>query len=428
MSTINNRQSLNGNQVREIFSRTRKTTIDLCDPLERDDYMVQSTPDTSPPKWHLGHTTWFFDNFILSPFRKGYEPVDPGYAFVFNSYYNTVGKYMPKPSRSVISRPSLEKVLEYREKIDRMMVELMEDEDHPDRNEILERAILGINHEQQHQELLLMDILRNFYSSPSRPVYRERPAGKGRSGPVKWLEFPEGVDSIGHGGTGFAFDNETPVHRELIHGFSIAHRPATNGEYIAFIEDGGYEKPELWLSAGWDWRVRKHVELPLYWERNHGEFSHFTLSGMKEVDPEEPVMHVSYYEADAFARWSGTNLPTEFQWEHAMRSSGPGQPENYLEKGTFAPLPHISGQSGFSGVGNAWEWTSSAYLPYPGFRALPGSLGEYNGKFMSGQMVLRGASHSTPQDHYRVTYRNFYHLHSRWQFSGIRLSRDGFNE
>lgn len=426
MSSMKN-DILTGNQnIRTLFSNTRKTTLDLCEPLERDDYMVQATHDTSPPKWHLGHTTWFFENFILKPFQKGYQPTDPGYSFVFNSYYNTVGSYVPKPSRSVISRPSLDSVLNYRESVNHQMLGLIENDGLPDRNEILQRAVLGINHEQQHQELLLMDIKRNFYASPCKPAYNEHSVKQGRAAPIKWIGFPETVEEIGHEGPEFAFDNETPRHRELIHGFSIASRLTTNGEYIKFIEDGGYNRSDLWLSSGWDWRTRDQIDLPLYWEK-HGEgYSHFTLSGMMEVDPEEPVMHVSFYEADAFARWANMNLPTEPQWELSIKSRGKYTPENYLEKGIFAPL-HNDTESGITGLGNAWEWTSSAYLPYPGFKPLPGSLGEYNGKFMSGQMVLRGSSYSTPLSHYRVTYRNFYQPHSRWQFSGIRLSRDGFD-
>lgn len=411
--------------IKDKFSRTRGTTYDLCRPLERDDYMIQSTPDTSPPKWHLGHTTWFFENFILKQFMKGYREFDPNHSYVFNSYYETVGRHIPKPLRATISRPSLEKVIQYREAVSSETLSLMEECSDQDRNEIFRRVVLGINHEEQHQELLLMDIKRNFFSSPYRPAYTSNRPERARSSPLSWIGFPETMEFIGHGGPAFSFDNETPRHRELIHAFSIANRPVTNGEYIRFIEDGGYSRPELWLSAGWDMRIREQWEMPLYWSRDGDTFTEFTMSGTGEVDPEAPVIHVSYYEADAFARWSGCRLPTEIQWEHAAASGLADQPSNFLEEGHFSPLPVMAKEGRISGIGNAWEWTGSAYLPYPGFRPLPGSLGEYNGKFMSGQMVLRGSSFSTPRGHSRATYRNFYHPGSRWQFSGIRLGRDG---
>lgn len=410
------------------FSGTRKTTLDLCGPLERDDYMVQSTPDTSPPKWHLGHTTWFFETFILEKFSKGYRRFDNLFPFIFNSYYETVGKYVPKPSRSVNSRPSLEKVIQYRESVNREMEALLEDVNSPDHGEIMNRTLLGINHEQQHQELLLMDIKRNLFSSPYLPEYIHGTPPRHPGHSLEWMPFPESISETGFHRNGFFFDNEGPRHRELIPAFSMASRPVTNGEYIRFMEDGGYRKPELWLSAGWDTRMREGWEMPLYWSGGNGEYRHFTFYGMSDVDPDEPVMHVSYYEADAFARWSGAHLPTEFQWEHAATSAGEWKPSSCLENSGYAPSGAMNGGSGPGGMGNAWEWTSSAYLPYPGFRPLPGSLGEYNGKFMSGQMVLRGSSYATPRGHSRPTYRNFYHPGSRWQFSGLRLSKDDLNE
>ena len=428
MSSSTDKMITDSTRIAELFSRTRKATLELCEPLERDDYMVQATPDTSPPKWHLGHTTWFFDNFILKPFSKGYRPVDPDYGFIFNSYYETVGSYVPKPSRNTISRPSLEKVLQYREATENEILDIIEAGDTDSRSEILERIILGINHEQQHQELLLMDIKRNFYASRSRPPYRENTGKLQDPGPVKWLEFQSGIHEIGFHGEGFAFDNETPRHIELIHPFSLADRPVTNGEFLEFIEDGGYRKPELWLSSGWQWRMRQNAEAPLYWEKEGDQYSFFTLWGMKPLDLSEPVSHISYYEADAFARWSGCNLPTEAQREYAVDSSGSGLQQNSLEKGCYKPFIDANNNGPVRGLGNLWEWTVSSYLPYPGYRPLPGSLGEYNGKFMSGQMVLRGASYATPLGHTRPSYRNFYPPDSRWQFSGIRLSVDGLNE
>ncbi len=421
-------QQLTAKHIKKMFAQTRQATLDLCSPLERDDYMVQSTSDSSPPKWHLGHTTWFFDNFILKEYQKGYAPVDPIYGFVFNSYYETVGTYVPKPSRATISRPSLEKVLEYREHTENSLLELMEDEDSAEHQDIIYRTLLGINHEQQHQELLLMDIKRNFYASSFRPSYRKKSSASQRPGRVEWISFDPGVQPIGHDGRGFCFDNETPRHRELIHPFSIADRPVTNGEYLEFIEDGGYGRPELWLSSGWAWRLENRVEHPLYWENTEDGMSSFTLSGMRPLDPLEPVSHVSYYEADAFARWSGCRLPTEAQWEYASRGNSSAFQSNNLELGHFRPVMLEDSGGPVRGIGNTWEWTSSSYLSYPGFRPLPGSLGEYNGKFMSGQMVLKGGSYATPNGHSRPSYRNFYHPASRWQFSGIRLARDGANE
>lgn len=410
------REALLGN-----FMKTRKMTAELCNPLERDDFMVQSTPDTSPPKWHLGHTTWFFEKFILRPFSEGYKTFDQRFDYIFNSYYETVGEYAPKPSRSTVSRPSLETVMEYRKHVEEAMASLLDRKDGD--GEIHGRTILGINHEQQHQELLLMDIKRNFYQSPYRPSYAGGKKPASAPGTSEFIDFPEQVSSIGYSGEGFCFDNETPSHRELVPGFSISSRPVTNGDFIAFIEDGGYRKPGLWLSAGWEWRASNRVEMPLYWEKEADAYRYFTLYGMQDIDPNEPVMHISYYEADAFARWSGGKLPTEPQWEIAMSSHSEGV-DNYLEAGKYTP---VSGgeSSGMAGMGNSWEWTLSAYLPYPGYRPLAGSLGEYNGKFMSGQMVLKGSSFSTPKGHSRITYRNFYTPGSRWQFSGMRLSRDG---
>ncbi len=427
MSSSTDEMIMDGTHVADLFSRTRKATLDLCGPLERDDYMVQATPDTSPPKWHLGHTTWFYDNFILKSFEKGYEPVDPDYSFIFNSYYETVGTYVPKPSRNTISRPSLEKVLQYRDAVENRILHMIESGADGNMSEVLERAVLGINHEQQHQELLLMDIKRNFYASRSRPSYLKKTGAQSDPGSVNWLEFQPGVHEIGFDGEGFAFDNETPRHSELIHPFSLADRPVTNGEFLKFIENGGYRKPELWLSSGWEWKMREGAESPLYWEKDGDQYFIFTFSGMEPLDPLEPVSHVSYYEADAFARWSGCNLPTESQWEHAVASSNSDIQQNSLEKGHFRPFIHANSGGPVRGLGNTWEWTGSSYLPYPGYRPLPGSLGEYNGKFMSGQMVLRGASYATPSGHSRTTYRNFYHPGSRWQFSGIRLSKDGLN-
>ncbi len=405
------------------FISTRNLTKELCGPLERDDYMVQATQDTSPPKWHLGHTTWFFEKFILREFSRSYRPFDERFDYVFNSYYETVGEFVPKPSRSTISRPSLESVLDYRKHVEESLGELLNEQG--DDLEALKRVELGINHEQQHQELLLMDIKRNFYQSPYRPAYAKGRKPGSSASEEDFTSFQERTAEIGFHGHGFAFDNEMPAHHEIVPPFSISSRQVSNGDFVAFIEDGGYRKPQFWLSSGWEWRLENQIEMPLYWEINSGNYSYFTLYGMQELDLHEPVMHISYYEADAYARWKNAKLPTEAQWEVAA-SSQPWAEKNWLETGYFAP---ISGNEtfGISGMGNAWEWTISAYLPYPGFRPLEGSLGEYNGKFMSGQMVLKGSSFSTPKGHSRISYRNFYAPGSRWQFSGLRLSRDEAN-
>ena len=424
MNKSETRNNSDSENIVEGFQKTRQTTMELCKPLERDDYMVQSTPDTSPPKWHLGHTTWFFEKFILRPMARNYRAFDEKLDYVFNSYYETVGDFVPKSMRATISRPSLETVLDYRKHVEDSMLSLLSESGR--NQEILERTLLGINHEQQHQELLLMDIKRNYYESSFRPAYADgrKPTSSGIDS--RYHDFTEQTAFIGFDGHGFSFDNETPRHRELVPPFSIANRPVTNGEFMRFIEDGGYRKPDLWLSMGWSWLRKNRTEMPLYWEKKDGNFRYFTLYGMQDVDPGEPVMHISYYEADAFARWAGAKLPTESQWEVAMASSMHHGDENFLETWKYTPFMDDSSQ-GISATGNVWEWTLSSYLPYPGFRPLGGSLGEYNGKFMSGQMVLKGSSFSTPKGHSRTSYRNFYVPWSRWQFSGMRIAKDGYN-
>lgn len=407
------------------FKETRSLTFDLCRPLNRDDYMVQATPEVSPPKWHLGHTTWFFENFILKPFSVGYKPFDQQYMYLFNSYYETVGEFLPKPMRSTISRPDLDDVLNYRSHVDEAIADLLENLRDKDLQEVKARMTLGINHEQQHQELLMMDIKMNYFVSPYLPSYANLP--KRRNAPLKeqgWISFNETIASIGYDGHDFCFDNELPRHRELIPKFKMSNRLVTNGEYIEFIRDGGYTRPELWLSDGWIARRRNNWTAPLYWDNDDGEFYYFTLSGRKKVDPDEPVIHVSYYEADAYARWANSRLPTEFQWEYAMRNAELVHQGNTLGNGLYHPDVQAVNDTEMAGPGCAWEWTSSAYSPYPGFRPLPGPIGEYNGKFMSNQMVLRGTSCVTPDGHSRLSYRNFYHPEDRWQFAGIRLSRD----
>ena len=423
-----NIQKITSDEVSDLiasFKNTREKTLELCKPLKRDDYMVQATPDASPPKWHLGHTTWFFETFILEPFAKGYKRHDGNFGYIFNSYYETVGRFLQKPMRSTISRPSLEDVLEYREFVNSSIIDLLESIDSGLLNEVKSRVLLGINHEQQHQELLLMDVKVNYSVSPYHPSYSSRANSSSKEVvELEWIKFDESVERIGHAGTGFCFDNEMPQHNEIVPAFLIANRAVTNGEYMAFILDGGYERPELWLSDGWMERTRNRWEAPLYWEREGKDFYYFTLSGRREVNPDEPVVHVSYYEADAYARWARCRLPTESQWEHTMKNSKLEHQGNFLESNEFHPSVQSDSQSATSGPGGVWEWTVSSYSPYPGYSPPSGSLGEYNGKFMANQIVLRGSSCVTPESHSRLTYRNFYHCHDRWQFSGIRLSRD----
>jgi ergothioneine biosynthesis protein EgtB len=368
----------------------------LAAPIAAEDQLVQSMPDASPTKWHLAHTTWFFETMVLLRFDPSHRPVDERYAFLFNSYYESLGDRQPRPRRGLITRPTLEEVRGYRHAVDEAMARFLGGTPDP---EALQRTELGLHHEQQHQELILTDIHHALWSNPLRPAYGSLP-GSATAGPVTqamtWITFPEGMVEVGHDGGTFAFDNEAPRHRVFLEAFALADRPVSGGEYAAFIADGGYRRPELWLSDGWAAVRAEGWEGPAYWERRDDAWWEFTLAGMRPVDLSAPVSHVSHYEADAYARWAGARLPTEFEWEHAATWRLPGA---------------------------VWEWTSSAYLPYPRFVPLAGELGEYNGKFMSGQMVLRGGSCFTPASHIRRTYRNFFPPAARWQMSGLRLAR-----
>lgn len=401
------------------FNAVRKRTLEICSALERDDYMVQSTEDASPPKWHLGHTTWFFETFVLKKYLERYRGFDEKFRGIFNSYYNTLGYFMPKPSRMLLSRPSLDTILEYRHYVESKVVELVQEKKNANQEEVGNLILLGINHEEQHQELLVMDIKENMFHSPYRPGFGEYHARRGKAGKLGWVEFKGGITSIGADHGGFSFDNEHPKHKTYLYPYGVATRLVTNGEYIAFLQDGGYENPVFWLSEGWSLITAKKWKMPHYWEKHGDDYRLFTPGGMKEINKEEPVCHVSFYEADAYARWAGCRLPTEQEWEHAFSGMKP-QPE----RSEYTWHPSVQSSSdGLQGPGECWEWTSSSYLPYPGFTPLSGALGEYNGKFMSQQMVLRGDSAATPPGHSRITYRNFYHPESRWQFAGIRLCR-----
>jgi ergothioneine biosynthesis protein EgtB len=377
------------------YAAVRRRTEALAAPLTSEDQTIQSMPDASPTKWHLAHTTWFFETVVLGRFLSGYVPFDPAYAFLFNSYYEGLGPRHPRPQRGMLSRPPLEKILEYRLHVDEAIAALIEARS----ADVAALVVLGLHHEQQHQELILTDIKHAFSMNPLLPAYDMRPPQPGATpGPMDWIEHPGGATAIGHSGEGFAFDNESPRHDVLLRPFRIAARPVTNGEYLAFIADGGYRRPEFWLSDGWAMVQREMLNAPLYWHGDRTGWQEFTLHGRHALEEHAPVAHVSFYEAAAYAAWRGARLPTEFEWEAAS--------PDLLEKG------------------RVWEWTRSSYDPYPGYRPFDGDVVEYNGKFMVGQIVLRGGSIATPPGHIRPTYRNFFPPSARWQFSGIRLAGD----
>ncbi|MGD0912703.1 MAG: ergothioneine biosynthesis protein EgtB [Terracidiphilus sp.] len=416
----------------ERFRGVRRRTLGLCAPLTPEDMMVQSCPEASPAKWHVAHTAWFFESFVLSQFAPGYRVFNPDFPWLFNSYYEGFSSFPEKKLRSSFSRPGLEEILRYRRHVDDALTRLMERGAPP---AALERIELGVNHEEQHQELLLTDILHAFYTNPLRPTYREQGSGFRdlkceMPAPIRFESFEGGLCEIGFAGDGFCFDNELERHQVWLRPYGLADRLVTCGEYLDFVNDGGYSRPELWLSAGWATVKARSWKAPLYWSQEgdgeDGAWSVFTLRGAVPLSLrlDAPVSHVSFYEADAYARWAGHRLPTEAEWEVAAE----GQPVdgNLLESGNLTSVPASSLIQNENGAkhhyGDCWVWTESAYLPYPGFRPLEGALGEYNGKFMSGQMVLRGGSCATPNRHIRASYRNFFAPETRWQFSGIRLA------
>jgi ergothioneine biosynthesis protein EgtB len=407
------------------YDSVRSTTERLCDGLATEDFVVQSMPDVSPTKWHLAHTSWFFETFVLQPHARAYQPLDPRYAFLFNSYYMQAGERHCRAQRGYISRPTVAEVFEYRRHVDEGMRSLLEGADENMLGEIEPLVTLGMHHEQQHQELLITDIKHVFSVNPLRPEYRERASRTPiEARPVEWVTVDGGVHSIGHEGDGFAYDNESPRHRVYLEPFQLANRLITNAEYLEFMEDGGYLRPELWLSMGWAAVVENEWSEPFYWEKHDGEWSMFTLAGMRAVDRDEPVCHLSYYEADAFARWAGARLPTEPEWEVA--AAGLPIEGNFVDDGAFHPTPAsaVAGGGLQQMFGDVWEWTQSQYTPYPGFRAAPGAVGEYNGKFMCNQFILRGGSCATSRSHMRTSYRNFFPPETTWQFTGLRLARD----
>jgi ergothioneine biosynthesis protein EgtB len=420
------------------YRAVRQATQALCEPLEPEDMVVQSMPDASPTKWHLAHTTWFFETLVLGRAVSDYQPFHPRYGYLFNSYYESLGQRSPRPGRGLLSRPTVAEILRYRHEVDRRIEALLAspppmnapapngaDHSHTATSSWKEILILGLHHEQQHQELILTDLKHLFGQNPLRPAYRRGPSlppvPVTAAATVAWHESPGGLREIGHAGEGFHFDNEGPRHRVLLTPHRLASRLVSAGDYLAFMEDGGYRRPELWLSDGWA-AVRTHGwEAPLYWEQQESAWWLMTLSGLRPVQPEEPVCHVSYYEADAYARWAGARLPTEAEWECAAND----QPiaGNFVESGHLHPR-RASGPDDSQFFGDVWEWTASPYMPYPGFRPLAGPLGEYNGKFMCSQIVLRGGSCISPASHLRPTYRNFFPPDARWQFSGLRLAED----
>jgi ergothioneine biosynthesis protein EgtB len=409
-----------------LYDQVRQFTVRLCQPLLTEDYVIQAMPDVSPPKWHLAHTSWFFEAFILAVAVPGYRSPHASYAYLFNSYYVAAGERHCRPKRGLLSRPTIGEVYRYRAYVDQHMTAFLDRL----RSETLERwspvIELGLQHEQQHQELLLTDVKYNFACNPLRPAYvtSEIPTREPTVRPLRWVSFPEGVYWVGHDGHGFAFDNEFPRHRSFVERFELASQLVTNREYLAFIADGGYQRPELWLSIGWDAAQRERWQAPLYWEQRDGTWWMMTLAGMRPVREAEPLCHVSYYEADAYARWADARLPTEAEWEVAAKPLPING--NFVEYQTFHPVPISQIHTGIPLVqifGDVWEWTQSHYSPYPGYTAAPGALGEYNGKFMANQFVLRGGSCATSVSHIRPTYRNFFPADARWQFAGIRLAR-----
>ncbi|HXG77721.1 MAG TPA: ergothioneine biosynthesis protein EgtB [Methyloceanibacter sp.] len=407
--------------LRERLFATRALSNALAAPLSDEDQVVQAMDDASPSKWHLAHTTWFFEAFVLKRFLSSYTLFDERFEYCFNSYYESVGPRHPRPKRGLLTRPTADEVRAYRAYVDEALLRLLDSAPSSEAEALIE---LGINHEQQHQELMLTDILALFAAEPLKPAYREGDAGvrAGKTAPLEWIGFDGGIFEVGHDGKGFAYDNEGPRHEELIRPFALANRCVTNEEWIEFIEDGGYATPTLWLADGWNTVKSEGWSAPGYFEKARGGYMQMSLVGFRPVDPAAPVTHVSYYEADAFARWAGYRLPTEFEWE-AASASVPLEGHT-LGAGHLRPMPAAAGRGLKQMFGDVWEWTGSAYLPYPGFKAAPGAVGEYNGKFMCNQFVLRGGSCATPDGHLRRSYRNFFYPHQRWQFMGLRLAKD----
>jgi len=404
------------------YETIRSTTEALCRSLSAEDCLAQSMAEASPVKWHLAHTTWFFETFILEAHQEEFAPYGEQFRVLFNSYYNGIGEQHPRPRRGLLTRPSLDEVYAYRRQVNEAIQALLAG---PGGEEVADLVELGLNHEQQHQELILMDLKHLFSCNPLDPVFAEGEPAPERAAPeLTWFDFGEGIRQIGHPGGAFHYDNEGPTHRVFLEPFQLASRPVTCGEFLEFIADGGYRRPELWLEAGWARVQQGGWMAPQYWAKDaDGSWTEFTLTGRRPVDPNAPVVHVSYFEADAYARWAGARLPTEAEWEVAARETA-GPAGAFLDDGHLHPVAAPESAHGPAQMlGDVWEWTGSAYLPYPGFSPAEGAVGEYNGKFMVDQMVLRGGGCATPGDHIRITYRNFFPTDARWPFTGFRLAR-----
>lgn len=410
----------------QVYQQVRNQTEALCKSLVIEDYVIQSMDDVSPPKWHLAHTTWFFETFILMP-HKGYKPFNPLFHHLFNSYYQSIGNPYPRIRRGLLSRPTVKEIYSYRKYVDEHLKAYIKQLSAESMDSILATLttmILGLNHEQQHQELLLMDIKHNFSLDPTFPVYHEHNSKKRSTAiPLEFHLIKGGIVEIGCSNNEFCFDNELPRHETILKPYTIANRLVTNEEYLEFMLAGGYEKPDWWLSDGWDCVQKNHWKAPLYWHQEHNKWHIFTLNGLQELNAAEPVSHISYFEADAYARWQNKRLPSEAEWENfvATRQVTPNG-GNFMEQNIFHPMAIDNTNHNQQLFGDLWEWTASAYLSYPGYKALAGALGEYNGKFMNNQFVLRGGSCATPKSHIRASYRNFFQPDKRWQFSGIRLA------
>lgn len=403
--------------------RVRAQSEALAAPLSPEDQTVQSMEDASPTKWHLAHTSWFFEQFILAERVPDYRPFSQDFFFLFNSYYEGAGARHERPRRGLVTRPGVAEVLDYRAHVTAAMRDYLSAASATELAAVAPLVILGLNHEQQHQELLLTDILHAFSCNPLRPAYAPyRAAEHHAPAPLAWIAFDGGVREIGHQGAGFAFDNEGPRHQVLLRPFALADRAVTNAEWLAFIEEGGYRRANLWLSDGWATVQREGWQAPGYWEQLDGAWQSMTLAGRQPIEAEAPVCHLSFYEADAFARWSGARLPSEAEWETSAHELG--LHGNTVQSGLLRPAPASPGKGLRQLFGDVWEWTQSPYGPYPGFLPPPGTVGEYNGKFMCNQMTLRGGSCVTPEGHVRASYRNFFYPHQRWQFTGLRLAKD----
>lgn len=399
--------------LKEQYSKVREESLAICSPLEIEDYAIQPCPEVSPPKWHLAHTTWFFEELILKPFKAGYKEYDSGFSFLFNSYYKAAGKHWLQCDRGNLSRPTLKEVRQYRQSIDDEVSQLLVDLKGDIPEDIFFTLELGLHHEQQHQELLLMDIKNILATNPKLPAYSEQKKPSSESYQESWEEYGEGLHEFGHSSHSFCYDNEKPRHKIYNQAFSISNTTVSNEEYLQFIEDGGYECPELWLSKGWDWVQSEKNPSPLYWSQKDKQWFEYTLYGQKPLDPKAVLTHINYFEADAFANWKKMRLPTEYELEHFFLKNKEEDDRSLLHP-----------QSVSQKKNSVWCWSRSHYSPYPGYKKFAGMVEEYNGKFMCNQFVLKGGCVATPKDHYRPTYRNFYEPHQRWMFSGIRLAKD----